>query len=279
MAKLIRKSSIIFATVICLSIPFVNVVEASGSNRPVCVNKTTGVMRFLRTGTKQKCEKGEIRIIWNKLGVIGQTGPTGLTGATGPVGPRGPKGPDGVDATFSIAQLSVCGSGGNELCKVGSRGPGGGFIFFVDYRDQYSEFNYLEAAPISCQGMNKAWSSDSSNSRAATSGWASRGLGAGKANTTALVTSSGSYSRDVSGAAYFADSSTCGGLTDWYLGSIGEVKLMYENLQGIGSFIEVNYWSSSEASATDAWFFDFFSGLTSYDMKSTTMFVRPIRSF
>ena len=31
--------------------------------------------------------------------------------------------------------------------KIGSNGPGGGFIFFVDLYDQYPGFTYLEAAP------------------------------------------------------------------------------------------------------------------------------------
>ena len=31
--------------------------------------------------------------------------------------------------------------------KIGDRGPGGGFIFFVDLYDQYPGFTYLEAAP------------------------------------------------------------------------------------------------------------------------------------
>jgi len=45
-----------------------------------------------------------------------------------------------------ITELSICGDNGNELCKLGSVGPGGGWIFFVDYHDQYPVFNYLEAA-------------------------------------------------------------------------------------------------------------------------------------
>jgi len=41
----------------------------------------------------------------------------------------------------------TCGISGTDACKIGAVGPGGGWIFFVDYNDQYPDFTYLEAAP------------------------------------------------------------------------------------------------------------------------------------
>ncbi len=41
----------------------------------------------------------------------------------------------------------TCGANGTSACKIGTKGPGGGWIFFVDYNDQFSGFDYLEAAP------------------------------------------------------------------------------------------------------------------------------------
>jgi hypothetical protein len=168
----------------------------------------------------------------------------------------------------------------DELCKIGMRGPGGGLIFFVDYNDQYSGFNYLEAAPASCEATSKVWSSDMTHSLLAVNGWAARAVGSGQANTTAMMANgSTSYVADTSGAAFFADSSTCGTKTDWFLGSLGEMKLMYDNLQGLGSFSTAVYLSSSEYSATSAWAQYFWTGEHGTYAKVNSYYVRPVRSF
>jgi hypothetical protein len=161
-------------------------------------------------------------------------------------------------------------------------GPGGGLIFFVDYNDQYANFNYLEAAPSSCEGTSKTWSSDTTHSLLAVNGWAARAVGSGQANTTAMMANgSTSYVADTSGAAFFADSSTCGTKTDWFLGSLGEMKLMYTNLRqaGVGGFGSGYYWSSSENAAGRAWDHGFSSGETSNGSKATISSVRPVRAF
>ena len=157
-------------------------------------------------------------------------------------------------------------------------GPGGGLIFFVDYNDQYSGFNYLEAAPLICEGI-KTWSSDTTNSLLAVNGWAARAVGSGQANTTAMMANgSTSYVADTSGAAYFADSLMCGGKTDWFLGSLGEMKLMYDNLQGLGGFLASLYWTSSEYDG-QAWRQSFFSGNQYPEDKFAEFCVRPVRAF
>ena len=177
---------------------------------------------------------------------------------------------DGTDA----------GTVADELCKIGMTGPGGGPIFFVDYNDQYAGFNYLEAAPVSCEGTSKAWSSDTTHSLLAVNGWAARAVGSGQANTTAMMANgSTSYLADTSGAAYFADSLTCSGKTDWFLGSLGEMKLMYDNLQGLGGFSSGYYWSSSGIGASTAWYQDFDYGFQNFYFKVDTYYVRPVRAF
>jgi hypothetical protein len=49
---------------------------------------------------------------------------------------------------------------------------------------------------------------------------------------------------------------------DWWLGSIGEMMLMYTNLRqaGVGDFSSGVYLSSSEFSATSAWGQYFWTG-------------------
>jgi hypothetical protein len=155
-------------------------------------------------------------------------------------------------------------------------GPGGGAIFFVDYNDQYAGFNYLEAAPTSCEGQ-KTWSSASTSVPGA-SGWAARAVGSGSANTAAIKTvfTSDTLSNN---AAYFATSCSAGSKSDWFLGSLGEMKLIYDNLQGVGGFVENYYWSSSEYDASVAWFQGFDAGFQSNGYKNDTYYVRPVRAF
>ena len=218
------------------------------------------------------------------VGPKGDQGLTGLTGAQGPVGATGAAGAAGASGS-KITELSICGAGGTSLCKIGAIGPGGGLIFFVDYNDQYAGFNYLEAAPSSCE-TTRAWSSDTTNSLVAVTGWAARAVGSGQANTTAMLANSGSYVGDTSGAAFYANALANGvpggcvtSKDDWFLGSLGEMKLMYDNLQGLGGFVEDEYWSSSEGGAAVAWFQDFLYGYQDYHNKSRTFYVRPVRAF
>jgi len=101
-------------------------------------------------------------------GAPGADGAMGSTGAEGAAGPQGPEGPQGFTgaagatgtSSVKITELSVCGPAGNELCKIGMTGPGGGIVFFIDYHDQYPSFcaegdcNYLEVAESGAGPLN-----------------------------------------------------------------------------------------------------------------------------
>jgi len=73
-----------------------------------------------------------------------------------------------------------------------------------------------------------------------------------------------------------------GGYSDWYLPNLGELDMMYRNLhmEGLGSFRNVNHWSSSEHSS-DLWalYKSFGNGYQSQNLKSTTYAVRAVRTF
>ena len=209
-------------------------------------------------------------------GATGAQGPGGASGGSGPAGPAGATGATGPSA-LKITEQSICGAGGTSLCKIGAIGPGGGLIFFVDYNDQYAGFNYLEAAPISCEGTSKTWSS-ANTAVTAVRGWAARAVGAGPANTTAIKAV---FTTDTStnNAAYFATSCNAGGKSDWFLGSLGEMKLVYDNLQGLGGFVESYYWSSTEYDSSVAWRQFFYSGNQGTSNKDSTIYVRPVRAF
>jgi hypothetical protein len=268
------------------------IVESSTSSSQtalnnVCVNKKTGSMRYLLKNSKQVCNKTEVKLIWNQSGATGATGATGVagaTGATGATGVAGTNGTNGVNATVVITQQSVCdgiddGSVADELCKIGMTGPGGGLIFFVDYNDQYSGFNYLEAAPATCGQASTRWSSVDSEVTAA-SGWATGAVGQGQANTTAILAV---FTTDttLNNAAKYADSLVCGTKTDWFLGSIGEMMLMFTNLRlaGVGDFSTELYWSSSDYEDDQAWILQFGYGNPNQNVKYGQNHVRPVRAF
>ena len=279
---------------------------ASPSAQKVCVNRATGVMRFLRQTGKQTCEKSEVKLIWNKAGVAGvagttgvagatgatgvagATGATGVAGATGATGATGPAGTNGTNATVAITQLSVCdgsddGTVADELCKIGMRGPGGGFIFFVDYNDQYPSFcatgdcNYLEASPANA--TSGAWCSNTTSDLGLT-GWDKSAVGAGRTNTTTADTTCSSGAVQIA-VDYTAPSFNGVAKDDWWLGSLGEMMLMYTNLRqaGVGGFSTAVYLSSSEYSATSAWAQYFWTGEQGNYGKTNSYSVRPVRSF
>jgi hypothetical protein len=156
--------------------------------------------------------------------------------------------------------------------KIGSRGPGGGWIFYVDLYDQYPGFTYLEAAPTDITAL--PWCNNST-SIPAVAGWASKAVGKGQANTTAML---GVCS---SGAANAADLYLTATKSDWFLPSLGELQLMYDNLlqAGVGDFTGNYYWSSTENYGYYAWIQTFVTGDQSYSNKTTTNRVRPVRAF
>jgi hypothetical protein len=186
----------------------------------------------------------------------------------------------------AITQQSICGAGGTSLCKIGMTGPGGGHIFFVDYNDQYAGFNYLEAAPVSCE-VQRTWSSANTAVTAA-SGWAAQAVGQGQANTTAILDVFGSGTTLNNAAQYanaLANGVPVGCVTskdDWFLGSLGEMMLMYTNLRqaGVGGFSSDDYyWSSSEAGDDYAWLQYFDGGNQASGNEGGTSYVRPVRAF
>ena len=217
-------------------------------------------------------------------GATGAPGPGGASGGSGPAGAAGAAGANGSNATIAITELLLCdgpdaGEVADEKCKIGMTGPGGGLIFFVDYNDQYANFNYLEAAPTSCQ-EKRNWSS-ANTSVPAVAGWAARAVGAGLTNTAAIKAV---FTTDTptNNAAYFASACSAGSKSDWFLGSLGEMKLIYDNLQGLGGYFASDYWSSSEENVNYAYFQFFIKGYQDYAFKSDPdlrFYVRPVRAF
>jgi len=263
---------------------------------------------FINSVTKTLFGPKDLTTGWpagvSMVGPKGDQGPIGLTGATGPQGPggSGPAGPQGP-AGAAGANGATGPAGANGIAapiatganciltkctyKIGDTGPGGGTIFFVDYNNRYSGFDYLEAAPKSCEAQ-KAWSSDTTHSLLAVNGWAALAVGSGQTNTTAMLANGATnYIGDTSGAAFYSDALASGvpagcvtSKDDWFLGSLGEMKLMFENLYGVGDFVGSGYFSSSQGSGTSG-YYQYFggSGGQGTTTKSSTYYVRPVRAF
>lgn len=121
-----------------------------------------------------------------------------------------------------------------------------------------------------------------------------RGIGSGEMNTTLIIAAI--VAKDEKFYNYAAEQ--CQSLTaldahgkvkgGWYLPSIDELRLMYENKDAINTralqlggeaFKQNTYWSSTEANYLWAWFVDFRNGRRSNTGKIIKMFVRPVRSF
>ncbi len=208
------------------------------------------------------------------IGMTGATGAKGDTGAMGATGAMGPAGSSGSGSSFAYSM--TCGASGKVACKVGEVGPGGGWIFFVDYNDEYPGFNYLEAAPTDIAVTQ--WCNITNTSIPQVAAWSARALGAGKANTTAML---GACS---TGAAKQADLYLTANKSDWYLPSINELTLMYKNLadHGVGGITKsdsTSFWSSSESDDLGAWTYDFYYGDAGYAPKNAYAPVRAVRAF
>jgi hypothetical protein len=182
--------------------------------------------------------------------------------------------------------------------SVGDTGPGGGKVFYVATSVFTStgsacgtECKYLEAAPTgwmtaatpvgqtNCTGRGTGsfdpkceWSGNTS----AAVGTTGTAIGAGYANTSAMIAQNNSTGK----AATVARAFQGGGKTDWFLPSKDELNQMFVNKTAIsGSFSSV-YWSSSENAAGEAWLQYVDSGEQFGDgNKSNTYYVRPVRAF
>ena len=179
-------------------------------------------------------------------------------------------------------QLYICGEDGKSICTATSVGPGGGYIFFVDYNNEYDEFNYLEVAPSNWAGSlgvdpKTTWCSNTTDKvEIKLNAWSSRRIGIGSSNTALMQKAC------ISGAANLVgeyNSSSRSKYKDWHLPTIGALILMYLKLQGRAGLIDGDYWSSSGYSKTGGWVQSMGRGYQGTALKDSLFRVRPIRSF
>jgi hypothetical protein len=190
----------------------------------------------------------------------------------------------GQTGSNGFLSKSICGVTGKSLCVVGSLGPAGGTIFYVDLDNQYQGFTYLEAAPAGWYNEGSSlhdpvliWCNDVNHRiQGSSDPWTKRVVGNGRSNTELMKVSCKS---GVATAVSTYNASKKTKATDWFIPSLGELILMAENLQGHPSLSAEDYWSSSEFSDVGGWVEAVGHGYQGNATKSTTFHVHPIRSF
>lgn len=145
---------------------------------------------------------------------------------------------------------------------------GGGTVFYIDSTGKHGLI-------VSRSSLSQAipWS----NGEAIITNATGIPVGSGRENTTLIVNAQGGGSY----AASICDRLDINGYDDWFLPSIDELQLLYDQkaagtLHGIDDSF---YWSSTEASETGAWSQSFSNGANSSAGKDGSYAVRAIRAF
>jgi hypothetical protein len=130
--------------------------------------------------------------------------------------------------------------------QIGSTGPGGGLIFYLD-----GQGGGMEALPVN-------WTTDWGCQDSIITGLDTT-FGAGANNTAQIVGQC--FQQEC--AARYCDTCTAGGYSDWFLPSLAELRSVYVNIDLGGHYnFSGQYFSSNEASLSNAMGIDFNSGAT-----------------
>jgi len=179
--------------------------------------------------------------------------------------------------SYGVRHSYHCGRGVRTASTLIGQSYGGGVIFYVDGTGQHGLI-----AAVSNQSDWIEWITGGST-QTTLNGHTLEALGTGQANTNFMMAQAG-YT---GGAAQVCDdySVTVDGVTysDWYLPSLAELTLLYNNRVALGGFDVYHvYWSSweYEYQPEGAWVIYFPGGGTpSVGIKADHWSVRAIRSF
>jgi hypothetical protein len=143
--------------------------------------------------------------------------------------------------TFYIKNISVK----PIVYDIGDTGPAGGLVFYDNPDYETDGWRYLEAAPAETEFEAK-WGGHGIDINTP------RDFGTGEENTRVIVDIL-MTNEETGCAAQLCDSLIVSEFSDWFLPSLEELSLMYNNLQtkGLGNFYMDNdtyYWSSSGSS-------------------------------
>ena len=171
------------------------------------------------------------------------------------------------------------------LYNIGDTGPASGTIFY-DKGNFTDGWRYLEAAPTNTE-FKAEWgvytgNKDDGNFKGVDVPDTQNEIGAGRANTQKIIAKLQQLG-ETDRAAQKCVAMNIGGKNDWFIPSLDELNLMYQNLyiKGFGDFVPKSYWSSSQYLNYNgsAWRQHFKSGAKQYKYKYRTYRVRAIRAF
>ena len=188
-----------------------------------------------------------------------------------------------VPYALYAANAGTATGGGNFTHYIGEE-YGGGVIFHL-WKDSAGIEHGLIVA-LTDQSTSQAWSNLTSTliGASAQSSWD------GLSNSNSIVGQAG----HTSSAAKLCLDLVSGGQSDWYLPSIQELNMLWNNyytvarvlsqISGATQLSNNYYWSSSESTFTFqgssyAWYFTFDGGSSTNDYKSHTHYVRAVRAF
>ncbi|WP_165481153.1 Lcl C-terminal domain-containing protein [Legionella impletisoli] len=233
----------------------------------------------------------QVTILQSQIAAI----PSGNQGPAGPQGPEGDPGP-GVAAGGTTGQILAKATDtdydtewvdGPATYTIGQQAMGG-VVFYVDATGQHG----LIAANADNNGVLAIRWGIGQQTLAT-----GDGIGAGSMNTSLAIAKQASeadvandallicanYAIQADGvtpcAAPGAAGATC--YADWYLPSKFELNQLYlQKVAGtVGGFANVDYWSSTETGAANAWVQNFGSGNQLFDSKIANLRVRCVRAF
>lgn len=171
------------------------------------------------------------------------------------------------------------GSGGGGFTHYIGEEFGGGVVFHLWKDAQGVEHGLIvDKTDLS---TSQAWS----NIDATLIGASAQSSWDGLSNSNAIVGQSG----HTSSASALCLNSTNGAQSDWYLPSVQELNMLWNNyytvarsltqISGATQLQPAFYWSSREFGIETAWVFDFNRGYASLSSKYTTHYVRAVRAF
>lgn len=201
---------------------------------------------------------------------------------------------------------------GHLTYSIGDKGPAGGIIFYddtvgfdfdgnliIDYNEKdlldgindrtISGDRYLESAPSEWNGGKDPtayWGllgidSILPNLKKETASDLSESIGKGELNTAVLIKEL-LISSEMNRAAQLCNDYSGGNQSDWFLPSLGELQMLYRNLnEEVLDLGGILYWSSTERDQNHAWFVNFGNGCSyeNYLKSDDFRYIRPIRAF
>ena len=183
-----------------------------------------------------------------------------------------------VPYALYAANAGTATGGGNFTHYIGEE-YGGGVIFHL-WKDNAGVEHGLIVA-LTDQSISQAWS----NVTSAAIGTSAQSSWDGLSNSNSIVGQAG----HTSSAAKLCLDLVSGGQSDWYLPSIQELNMLWNNyytvtralsqISGATQLSNSVYWSSSEDDNYDAWYFNFNIGYPSAHDKYLTDYVRAVRAF